>query len=271
MRGGVLAVSGAFGSGGEQVGAMVATRMEETLQLRLPVAVVIGGGGKTSLIYRLAAERSRAGRPTLVTTTAHMWPPTDEQRRACRMGPAVYAQGLTAATFGVERALAGYPTAFLGAGLDPRTGKVAGVDPDLPAYLAEAVPALDEPGAVLVEADGSAGHPLKRYRSGEPAWPVPPFECIAVVGIDAWGRPLGPDICHRFGAESASCFGEAELMEYCRGFVEMARAVHARLTLVFNRFDAASDRRGILTAARRAARLAGVAQVLVGSTLEERS
>ncbi len=248
---------------------MVATRMEETLRLRLPVAAVIGGGGKTSLIYRLAAERSRAGRPTLITTTAHMWPPTDEQRRECRMGPALYARGLPAAMVGVERTLVGYPTAFLGAGLDSTTGKVAGVDPDLPGYLADAVPALDEPGCILVEADGSAGHPLKRYRSGEPAWPLPPFECIAVVGIDAWGRPLGPDICHRFGGESDACFGEAELMEYCRGFAAMAQSVHARLTLVFNRFDAASDRRGILPAARRAARLAGVAQVLVGSTLED--
>lgn len=245
------------------------------LRLTSPVVAVIGGGGKTSTIFRLAAERSRAGRRTLVTTTTHMWPPAPGPAAACDMGAEVYAGEPEAEIAGV---LSRHATAFLGGGLDPDTGKVVGVRADLPARLSASIPGLGEAGAVLVEADGAAGRPLKRYRAGEPAWPSPPFQCVAILGIDAWGRALGPEICHRFagtgrqpargalGSEIGALparFGQDELLAYCRVLADLA----AGPILLFNRLDVAADPPAILAAARAAAQLPGVARVVAGSVL----
>lgn len=47
----------------------------ELLQIdykKYPVIAVVGGGGKTSLIYRLADELLDRGKKVIITTTTHM-------------------------------------------------------------------------------------------------------------------------------------------------------------------------------------------------------
>ena len=44
------------------------------------VIAVIGSGGKTSMIERLAAAAWKAGKKTAVMTTTHMWLPREHSR-----------------------------------------------------------------------------------------------------------------------------------------------------------------------------------------------
>lgn len=51
----------------------------------------------------------------------------------------------------------------------------------------------------IVEADGAAGRPLKGHRNDEPVLPATTGLVLAVVGIDALGRPLDERYVHRPG------------------------------------------------------------------------
>ncbi|MGE5258702.1 MAG: hypothetical protein ACM3KE_18665, partial [Hyphomicrobiales bacterium] len=47
------------------------------------VVSLVGAGGKTSLMFRLARELSRSGEKVLTTTTTRIFAPTAEQSAAC--------------------------------------------------------------------------------------------------------------------------------------------------------------------------------------------
>ncbi len=129
------------------------------LHVRRGVTAIIGSGGKTTLLLRLAEELREQG-SVLVTTSTHIFPP----------------QGMPVRT---------------------RTGRVRGVccvgSPCVEKLSAPAQP-FEELAAladfVLVEADGSARLPLKAHASYEP--PIPPNanNRILVVGVSGLGRPV---------------------------------------------------------------------------------
>ncbi len=54
---------------------------------------------------------------------------------------------------------------------------------------------------ILVEVDGSAGMPLKYYRSGEPVWPQHTSLAVVVMSMAAVGEQAGT-VVHRFGREN---------------------------------------------------------------------
>lgn len=147
----------------------------EALQLdmeRHRCAALVGGGGKTTLMYALARQARDAGRTVVVTTTTHIMP---------------------------------HPGLFL-------TGEVSGLGPILAAEGIAALGRFDRPdkltGAgeletckvmadvVLVEADGARLHPLKAPADHEPVIPDCADAVIAVAGMDCVGRPIGT-VCHR--------------------------------------------------------------------------
>lgn len=132
------------------------------------IVSLVGGGGKTTIMYQLAAFFAGQGRRVLVTTTTHIWRPA--QNYAANMEQARNLwQGQRYAVVGeVEEA----------------SGKL--VAPQF-ALLAELLPCAD---IVLVEADGSKQLPCKLPAAHEPV--ILP-ECdivIGVAGMDALGRTL---------------------------------------------------------------------------------
>lgn len=136
----------------------------DLLEVRRGVTAIIGGGGKTSLMYRLARELRRRG-TVLVATTTRIWPPehlevctdrADTERALCRRG-------------------------IVCAGTSAGEGKLAA-----PAF-ADWTRLADY---TLVEADGSKGLPLKAHETREPVIPPESTQVILVLGASGFGRTI---------------------------------------------------------------------------------
>jgi probable selenium-dependent hydroxylase accessory protein YqeC len=148
----------------------------------------IGGGGKMTLLDRLAGEWAAAGgRPLLVATTrivAFDAPPG--VRRI--MLPADLDEW----------------TSRLGSRIEPGEIVLLGRDSPRGAQVLEGLgdreieAAAGRLGAdlVLVKADGARGQPLKAHREHEPPVPRRADAVLAVAGMSAWGEPLGDRTVH---------------------------------------------------------------------------
>lgn len=138
------------------------------------VTALIGGGGKTTLLYTLAEELRGRGRVVLCTTTKIRRPP--QYTIYTGSDPAALRDALR--VHGVVCAGTPYSDEKLQA----------------PALSLEALAA----GAdyVLVEADGAHGRPLKAHAVYEPVIPKNAARTILVAGADGFGRPIR-EVCHR--------------------------------------------------------------------------
>lgn len=133
---------------------------------------LVGGGGKTSILYKLAREALDSGRRVIVTTTTHMFPHphlnlADDLDR-------------------LDKLLSLHGIAMFGE-LEP-SGKLAG-KAGLEGHIRGGT-------VVLVEADGSRGLPLKAPAEHEPVIPAWAEAVIAVAGLDCVGEPIR-QVCHR--------------------------------------------------------------------------
>ncbi len=145
------------------------------------VIAVFGGGGKTSLLRALAARYGEEGLPVLLTSTTRTEP---------LAWPGLQVREVDGPSAGAAGDLPAGPV-FVRAGLHP-DGKWRGLPPDRVDALSEA----HRGRILLVEADGSAGLPVKLHRPGEPVWPGRTSLALAVVGLAAVGRPLA-EVLHR--------------------------------------------------------------------------
>lgn len=149
------------------------------------IQAVVGSGGKTTLIHRLAEEYRAQGKKVCVTTTTHM-----------RADPDTL---LTDDPEPILRALE--QTGYAMAGI-PEGEKIRALSP---ATYAAVCARADE---VLVEADGSRGLPLKYPSDQEPVIPDNAEEIRVVCGLNALGRPAR-EVCHRLERVTA-CLGIPE-------------------------------------------------------------
>ena len=134
------------------------------------LVTLVGGGGKTTLLYALARQAVDAGYTVAVTTTTHILPHPGLPR----------SERPTRALLEARRAAT--------VGTVGEKGKLTG--PENPAAL------LDLAGVVLVEGDGANRLPLKAPEEWEPVIPPESRAVLAVAGLDAVGRPIG-ETCHR--------------------------------------------------------------------------
>lgn len=144
------------------------------LKISPGVTAIMGGGGKTTLLYELGAELSQSGK-VILTTTTHIFTPS-------------HCPVLTGATAEqVENALIHTPLICVG---EPfAKGKLS---PSLlPIGMLKTFADY-----VLVEADGSKGLPLKAHAPYEPVLPDCTNATILVIGADGLNRPIR-DVCHR--------------------------------------------------------------------------
>ena len=165
--------------------------LHRALGLERPcVFATVGGGGKTTLLFALAAEAGAAGAEGLsvLTTTAKMTVPAEFQSLPHVLG--ANAAFRAAALEDVSRR--GLAAAVVGSGAGSR-GRVLGVDPAWPRS------ALGLAGVqfVGVEADGSAGRPFKAPAAHEPVIPEGVDAVAAVVGVQVLGRRIGGAAVHR--------------------------------------------------------------------------
>jgi probable selenium-dependent hydroxylase accessory protein YqeC len=169
------------------------------------IVALVGGGGKTSTLFRLAREAATDGKRVLATTTARMkmeelvdvrdvllWDerdPTGGTWRRCR------DEGSHAVW--IENVLAGHPAssqipaAFLGRSV--MRDKVLGLPPE---YLGGLLDRLKWE-FVIVEADGARGRSVKGHRLGEPILPMCTTHVVIVMGADGLESPVNEQFCHR--------------------------------------------------------------------------
>jgi molybdenum cofactor cytidylyltransferase len=130
------------------------------------VISLVGGGGKTTLAHLLVREAAAAGLRAVFTVTTKIFPPD--------LPP--------------EQWVAGPPLP---------DGKLSGLSFDEVAALRGRF------DLVVVEADGSAGRPLKFPRAHEPVIPPCTTIVVPVAGASVVGKPLDSAWVHRC-AEAAS-------------------------------------------------------------------
>lgn len=133
------------------------------------VACLVGGGGKTTLLYELAGKLAQQGRRVVVLTSTHILQP-EKEIFAHNAKEARHLWGQSAF------AVIGTPEAA--------TGKLTGPAPELYSALA---PLAD---VVLCEADGAKHLPAKVPAAHEPVILPACDIVVAVCGLDALGKPL---------------------------------------------------------------------------------
>ena len=141
------------------------------------VISLVGGGGKTTLLYALARWYSAQGQWVLVSTTTHIRRPDANYAPDEAARDALWQAG----TYAV-------------AGVPAEGGKLT-----MPSHLADGMAEAD---TVLLEADGAKRHPCKAPAAHEPVLLRSSDIVLAAAGLSAMGKPL-QDICFRLEAACA--------------------------------------------------------------------
>lgn len=154
------------------------------------MTAIVGSGGKTTLMFALAAEiRANDGRAVITTTTTKIFPPRDEQSSNVVLSAGEADE--VARALGPELEQHGHVT--LARRLLPDVGKLEGLAPEVICRLAERFSDCH----FLIEADGAAGLPLKAPNALEPVVPACVSRLVAVVGAKGLARPLDDRVVFR--------------------------------------------------------------------------
>ena len=141
------------------------------------IVSLVGGGGKTTLLYAMADHCARKGWRVLVTTTTHI-----RQPAACY---APDEAALSALWQAGRYAVIGTPA---------ENGKLT-MPPQLLRRMAQA-------DAVFIEADGAKHHPCKLPAAHEPVLLPQSDIVLAVAGLSALGKSLR-EVCFRYDMMNA--------------------------------------------------------------------
>lgn len=155
------------------------------------VVAFVGGGGKTTAMFRLADELA-ASMSVLTTTSTRIFLAQAQQAPAyTTFDPAPESIEML-----LERATPYFDQhgqLLLIGQLDEAKGKAVG----LASETIDALAATQQVGAIVIEADGSRTRPFKAPAVHEPVIPSSTRVVVPVVGIDVLGRPLTDEFVHR--------------------------------------------------------------------------
>jgi probable selenium-dependent hydroxylase accessory protein YqeC len=209
----------------------------ESLGLRArEVVSLVGAGGKTTLLFRLAKELLLAGEKVVTTTTTKILEPSSEEtpclfvhsdEEELKQLALQHIDQFRHVTLARER-------------LESR--KLKGVSPDLVDLLCKS-PEID---MMIIEADGAAGRPAKAPREWEPVIPSHTTLVIGLLGVDGVGKELNEE--NFFQAEGISqltgipmggkmtCEGVAILMVHPQGIFKGAPHLSRKVAFI-NKVD----------------------------------
>ena len=248
------------------------------------VVSIVGAGGKTSLMFRIARELSQAGESVLTTTTTKiLMPDKDQSSRVIvsdSLGEFLSKAGMAIKDNPHITAASEVLTAMVD--IQPRA-----IDMDqrrkLIGFLPEFIDAVHKAGVfnwILVEADGAAGKPLKAPDPHEPVIPESTARLIGILGLDGVGKPLDNEWVfrpHRFAEITGLSEGDIVNVADCvisimHGSGIMKGAPGGAERLVFLNKADDPDRLGV---ARKIAALlekkkdAGLRRIIIGQAIHE--
>ncbi len=227
------------------------------------IIALVGAGGKTSALFRLADELGAQGKRVALTTTTQL-----AATQAAHAGARVLQYASTFAFLARVRTTLTRDRRVVIVGADIAENKVAGVPPEFIDTLAL------EADAVIYEADGARQLPFKAPAAHEPVIANATRLVVSVIGASVFGTPLDDAHVHRAAlvAQIAGArIGDpvtpllaARVLAHSSGGLKNKPAA-ARAIVLINQVDDAVQ----LTAARALAHLLlgydGVSAVAIGA------
>lgn len=240
-------------------------RLTEVLDIDVnskKIISVVGGGGKTSLIFRLAEELAEQGKKVIVTTTTHMaFEPErpfarDGELNKVRENLRKYGYTVAACMENREEKSWKKPENIQGSSgthcsafeEQNKNGKL--FTGKLQALPEEQLQELKkECDIILIEADGAKRLPLKVPAAWEPVIPEMTDLVIGVIGLDCLGKPV-KDTAHRpesaaefLGKSTEEKITEEDIIRIAESAQGLRKSVGLREFRVFlNKADVLCDR-----------------------------
>ena len=224
------------------------------------VVALVGGGGKTTAMFRLAREMVEKGGSAITTTTTRIF------GAQIALAPAHVGSGATREN--ISAALAAHRHVLVIGDTNPKDGKAEGVSLDLFERLRAWFPGV----CILNEADGSRMRPFKAPAAHEPVIPVETTLVVPVVGADVFGKPLDAESVHRpelISALSGAPLGSPitpEVVARVLAHPEGGRKAvpsGARVVVLINKVESLPDRKPAHEAAERLLREPAIASVVL--------
>ncbi len=146
---------------------------------------LVGGGGKTTTLFKLASEYKDAGKSVLVTTTTAIYQP--EARQYDKL---ILTEDKAAFN---DNCQGGMPGITVVGRCINEEGKLLGVNRAMANFL-YLKGSFD---VILVEADGAKKRPIKAPATHEPVIPEMTSDVIGVIGLEALGGRITQELVHR--------------------------------------------------------------------------
>lgn len=228
---------------------------------------LIGGGGKTTLMFTLARQVAAAGRTVISTTSTKIMYPRPEDA-ACVLIEHDPARIMTR----LQRELSAARHVVLGRTLSQPDRKLHGFSADELDYLRNACVA----DYLLVEADGSAGRSLKAHAEYEPVISRHADLVVAIIGSDCVGCPLDDEHVHRAGrfgqllnralGTAISAEDVAAIFFHPEGYLQAVPSQAEVVVLISKARDAArrANAKRLVAALRAADQNRRITRVLIG-------
>jgi molybdenum cofactor cytidylyltransferase len=233
------------------------------------VVAMVGGGGKTTAMFRLAHEMVEKGGRAITTTTTRIF------AAQIALAPA-HVRAADATRESVLAALAAHRQVLVIGATNPGTGKADGVSLDLFRRLRSWCPGV----CILNEADGSRMRPFKAPAEHEPVIPADTTLVVPVVGADVFGKRLDGDHVHRpelVSALSGAPLGTPitpEIVARVLAHAEGGRKrvpVGARVVALINKVETLPDRTPARETAERLLREPAIQSVVLTTLRGEKS
>jgi molybdenum cofactor cytidylyltransferase len=156
------------------------------------VVAIVGGGGKTTAMFRLADELVRQNLRVLTTTSTRIFTAQTAQSPV-HLAFDPDQQTMAEILPQLARLLDQYGQVLLVRPIEPGATKVLGIPPE----TIDAFAASGHIDVLIVEADGARSRPFKAPTSHEPVIPAWTTLVVPVVGLDVVGQPLNEQTVHR--------------------------------------------------------------------------
>ncbi|MBF7084714.1 putative selenium-dependent hydroxylase accessory protein YqeC [Desulfallas sp. Bu1-1] len=232
---------------------------------RKDLVVVVGAGGKTTIINRLAGELLDAGKKVVVSTTTKIFAPSTRNSV-----PVLLTDKLDDLQSSILNIISQTNYVIVGKNINYEN-KITGLSME----EVEKIHKINEVDFLLIEGDGAKNKPFKAPRSYEPVIPAIATLVVPVVGVECAGKPLIEDyfhaideICALTGLNYGDIVNEkviAHIMLHPKGYKKNVPN-HARWIPFINKVETKTGEKSALKLAR-ILKEAGVDKIIIGSAM----